>query len=207
MKSTLLKSMTALGIGSMLFLTGCASNAPVPVAADNATPSASDSTAATPSANPSESALELDPRITAGMTPEQLENYKKEVAKVNAMTPEQREAAFAAQNDPHGERLVAANEVKAGTTLHVSGGQYAPGASIQVYGAQQMAPPSLDAATGDYTQSGEEVILTDKMTATADAKGNFDVDLLIPATVIPQMINILGISDDGRSDLIMTTVK
>lgn len=208
MKSTLMKSMTVLGLGSLLFLTGCASNAPAPSAESTApSVSATATESVAPSAQPSFlPADELDPAVTAGMTPEQLENYKKEVARIKAMTPEEQEAMFAAQNDPHAERLVAAQEVKAGSTLHVSGGQYAPGATIQVYGAQQMAQPSYDAATDMYTQVGEEVILTEKMTVVANDKGQFDVDLLIPATVAPQMINILGISDDGRSDLIMTTV-
>lgn len=209
MKSTLMKSMTVLGLGSMLFLTGCASNAPAPSAESTApSVSATATESAVPSAQPSSlQDDELNPVVTAGMTPEQLENYKKEVARIKAMTPEERDAMFAAQNDPHAERLVAAQEAKAGSTLHVSGGQYAPGATIQVYGAQQMAQPSYDAATDTYTQVGEEVILTEKMTVVANDKGQFDVDLLIPATVAPQMINILGISDDGRSDLIMTTVR
>lgn len=207
-KSTLMKSMTVLGLGSLLFLTGCgASNTPAP-SAESATPSANATAteSTTPSAAPTVDDSELNPLVTQGMTPEQLENYKKEVARIKAMTPEQREAEYAAQNDPHGERLVAAQEVKAGSTLHVSGGKYAPGATIQVYGAQQMAAPTQD-AEGNWVQVGEEVILTEKMTAVATPEGTFDVDLLIPATVAPQMINILGISDDGRSDLIMTTVK
>lgn len=209
-KSTLMKSMTVVGLGSLLFLTGCGASSSTP-AAESAAPSASASATATESASASAqptflAADELDPAVTQGMTPEQLENYKQEVARIKAMTPEEREAMFAAQNDPHGERLVAPSEVKAGTTLHVSGGKYAPGATIQVYVAEPMAQPSYDAATDMYTQVGEEVIITEKITATADAQGNFDVDLLIPATVAPHMVNVLGISNDGRSDLVMTTV-
>lgn len=204
MKSTLMNSVAVIGVGSLLFLTGCASNAPVSATASE-TPSASVSASATPSPSPTESALELDPAVTAGMTPEQLENYKQEIARIKAMTPEEREAMLTTSNDPYGERLVAAQEVKAGTALHVSGGKYAPGASIQIYVAEPMAPPTTN-AEGNLEQVGDEVILTEKVTAVADAKGNFDVDLMIPATVAPHMVNVLGISDDGRSDLVMTTV-
>ena len=209
-KSTLMNSVAALGLGSLLFLTGCGASTPTP-AAESAAPSASASATATESASASAQATfiaadELDPSITANMSPEALENYKQEIARIKAMTPEEREAMFAAQNDPHGERLVAPQEVKAGTALHVSGGTYAPGTTITVYAAEPMAPPTMN-ASGNWEQAGDEVYITEKMTAVADAQGNFDVDLMIPATVAPHMINILGISSDGRGDLIMTTVK
>lgn len=207
MKSTLIKSMTALSLGSLLFLTGCASTAPAP-SADSAAPSASASASATASQTATEAVpkIELNPEMTKNMSPEELENYKKEIERINAMTPAERDAMFAAQNDPHAERLVAPNEVKAGTALHVSGGTYAPGTTITVYAAEPMAAPTQD-AEGNWQQVGDEVYITEKMTATADAKGNFDVDLMIPAGTAPHMINILGISSDGRGDLIMTTVK
>lgn len=210
MKSTLMKSMAALSLGSMLFLTGCASNAPAP-SADSAAPAASASTTATTSATASPTATEMapqlkvDPEITKNMSPAELENYKKEIDRLNAMTPEERDAMFAAQNDPHAERLVAPQQVKAGMPLHVSGGTYAPGTTITVYAAEPMAAPTMN-AEGNWEQVGDEVIITEKMTATADAKGNFDVDLMIPATVAPHMVNVMGNSSDGRGDLVMTTV-
>lgn len=205
-KSTLMKSMTVIGLSSLIFLTGCGSNSPAP-SAESASPSVSATESAAPSAQPTSIPVEIDPAITAGMTPEQIENYKAEVAKFNAMTPEEREKFAQEQNDPFGYRLVAgSHEVAAGSSLRVTGGTYEPGTSIQVYGAQQMAMPSYDAANDMYHQVGDEVKLTEVLTVVANDKGQFDIQLPIPSGTAPQLLNIVSIHSGG-GDLVQTTVK
>lgn len=97
--------------------------------------------------------------------------------------------------------------IKAGANLHVYGGTLDPGTTVQVYAAQQMAMPSYDAANDMYHQVGDEIKLSDTVTATVDAKGTFDVQLLIPAGTPAQTINIISILSDGRGDLVQTTIQ
>ena len=97
--------------------------------------------------------------------------------------------------------------VKAGENLHVYGGTMEPGIVVQVYAAQQMAMPSYDAANDMYHQVGDEVKVTETVTATVDAKGQFDVDLLIPAGTPPQLLNVQLLLPDGNGSMVQTTVK
>lgn len=198
------KSATAVGIASLLFLTGCASSTPAPNAADTAAPSVSATATATETAA---AEIELDPIVTAGMTPEQLENYKKEVAKFKAMTPEEMEAYNEANNGPFSSRLVAAQTAPIGGTVRVSGGSYAPGNTIKVQGFQLMPMPSYDAANDMYHQVGEQIPLTSEVIATANEQGQFDIQLPVPAGIAPQQMDIIGQVDDGTATLVRTNAE
>jgi hypothetical protein len=96
--------------------------------------------------------------------------------------------------------------VKAGENLHVYGGTMEPGLKVQVYAAQQMAMPSQD-ATGMWHQVGDEVKVTETATVTVNDKGQFDLDLLIPAGTPPQLLNVQLILPDGNGSMVQTTVQ
>lgn len=96
--------------------------------------------------------------------------------------------------------------VKAGEKLHVYGGRMQPGIKVQVYAAQQMAMPTQD-ATGMWHQVGDEVKVTETVTVPIDDKGQFDLDLLIPAGTPPQLLNIQLILPDGNGSMVQTTVQ
>lgn len=201
------KSATAVGIASLLFfLTSCASSTPAPNAADTAAPSVS-ATATAAATETAAAELELDPIVTAGMTPEQLENYKKEVAKFKAMTPEEMEAYNEANNGPFSSRLVAAQTAPIGGTVRVSGGSYTPGNTIKVQGFQLMPMPSYDAANDMYHQVGEQIPLTSEVVATANEQGQFDIQLPVPAGIAPQQMDIIGQVDDGTATLVRTNAE
>lgn len=97
--------------------------------------------------------------------------------------------------------------IKAGENLHVYGGTMTPGIKVQVYAAQQMAMPSYDAKNDMYHQVGNEVKVTKTVTATVNAKGQFDVDLLIPAGTPPQLLNVQLLLPDGNGSMVQTTVQ
>lgn len=200
------KSATAVGIASLLFLTGCAASTPSPVATDTAVPSASATATATETAS-AKPEIELDPTVTAGMTPEQLEKHKEEVAKLQAMTPEELAAYGEANNGPFSSRLVSAQSVKAGSSIRVTGGTYEPGVSVQIYVAQLMAMPSYDAANDMYHQVGEQIHLTETVTATTNEKGQFEIQILIPAGTAPQPVDVISSTTDGRGDLVRTEIR
>lgn len=96
--------------------------------------------------------------------------------------------------------------VKAGENLHVYGGTMEPGIKVQVYAAQQTAMPSQD-ATGMWHQVGNEVKVTKTATVTVNDKGQFDVDLLIPAGTPPQLLNVQLLLPDGNGSMVQTTVQ
>jgi hypothetical protein len=81
-----------------------------------------------------------------------------------------------------------------------------PGLKVQVYAAQQMAMPSQD-ATGMWHQVGDEVKVTETATVTVNDKGQFDLDLLIPAGTPPQLLNVQLILPDGNGSMVQTTVQ
>lgn len=97
--------------------------------------------------------------------------------------------------------------VKAGENLHVYGGTMEPGIVVQVYAAQQMAMPSYDAANDMYHQVGDEVKVTETVSATINAQGQFDLDLLIPAGTPPQLLNVQLLLPDGNGSMVQTTVQ
>lgn len=97
--------------------------------------------------------------------------------------------------------------IKAGENLHVYGGTMQPGIKVQVYAAQQMAMPSYDAKNDMYHQVGDEVRVTKTVTATVNDKGQFDVDLLIPAGTPPQLLNVQLLLPDGNGSMVQTTVQ
>lgn len=96
------------------------------------------------------------------------------------------------------------DRVKAGGTLHVSGGSLKPGITVKVYAAQQETA-TYNAATGTYSGSGE-VIITDAGNVVVDAQGHFDTDLVVPAGTVPQTFNVQLILPDGNGHLLQATV-
>lgn len=102
---------------------------------------------------------------------------------------------------------VGSSTVKAGSELRVYGAGLAPGSVVKIYGAQQMAMPSYDAANDMYHQVGDEVILTNTISATVDSKGKYDTKLLIPAGTAPQLLNIVLVDAAGGGNLVQTTVQ
>lgn len=181
---TFKKAVFAVAATATLLLTGCAGATSEPAASTSASPSVDASVAAAdPSAAPV-SSIPASALAQGGQTAAQ------------QMTPS------------YQDRLaVGSFTIKAGENLHVYGGTLEPGTVVKVYGAQQMAMPSYDAANDMYHQVGDEVKLTDTVTATVDAKGVYDVQLLIPAGTPAQLVNIVMTSSDGRGDLVQTTVE
>lgn len=175
----LTQTLTVVGLSALL-LTGCSAPAPNqkgPVVSETATPSASETTPAGSTTEPA-----AVPSDGSG-----------------SMTAAQAE-------DPYGWGLVSVPEVAAGSDLKVSGGQYAPGVTVTVYGQQQMGQPSYDAANDMYV-AGEEVFLTEKVQAVTNDKGQFDTKIPVPAGVAPQLMNVVAVGSDGSGFLVMTTVK
>ena len=203
--TALTKSLTALGVTSLLFLTGCASN--TPTAAETASQSAATSSPSA-SAVPTQTSsgyvpVELTPEQKKNMTPEEIAEYEK----MSKMTPEELAAFQEANHGAFSSRLVADSQsVKAGSSIRVTGGTYAPGVSVKIYGAQLMAMPSYDAANDMYHQVGEQVLLTETITVVTNEKGQFDAQLLIPAGTAPQQIDIISETSDGNGDLVRAEI-
>lgn len=110
--------------------------------------------------------------------------------------------------DKYSERLVPDRLLlKAGDTLHLSGGgDLTPGSTLQLYASQQRTV-AYNEKTGMWGATNDEVILTDKVNAVVDAQGHYDVDLLIPAGTAPQTMNVDMIAPDGRGNLVQVTVR
>lgn len=102
---------------------------------------------------------------------------------------------------------VGSSTVKSGSELRVFGATLTPGSVVKIYGAQQMAMPSYDAANDMYHQVGDEVILTSTISATVDANGKYDTKLLIPAGTAPQLLNIVLVDAVGGGNLVQVTVE
>jgi hypothetical protein len=94
--------------------------------------------------------------------------------------------------------------VKAGDTLHVSGGSLTPGITVKVY-ASQVGAITYNSETGMYSGS-EEVIITDAGNVVVDADGHFDTDLVIPAGTAPQTFNVQLILPDGNGHMVRASV-
>lgn len=160
-----------------------------------------------PSAEPASSSTPTSASATASATPTATETAAAGVdtpVSTDDATPYMAGAAVGSYQD---RLAVGSSVIKAGEKLHVYGGTLEPGSIVKVYGAQQMAPPSYDAANKMYVQVGEEVKLTDQVSATVGPKGTYDIELLIPAGTAPQLVNIVMLSADGRGDLVQTTVQ
>jgi hypothetical protein len=207
--NALKNSLTALGITSLLFLTGCSTNTPTPAetaAAPSATASAS--VEATPTGTQAAFIpAELTPEQKAGMTPEQITAYKKDVEKMSKMTPEELQAYQETMNGPFSSRLVAETVFKAGSNLRVSGGGYKPGVSVGIFIAQLMPMPSYDAANDMYHQVGEQVHLSKTVTVVTNKQGQFDIQFPVPAGIAPQQVDIISEATDGRADLIRAEIQ
>ncbi|HEX9226146.1 MAG TPA: hypothetical protein VF885_05765 [Arthrobacter sp.] len=80
---------------------------------------------------------------------------------------------------------------KAGESMRVTGGTMKPGAVATVYVAQLMAMPSQD-ATGMYHQVGEQIKLTTPVSVTVNEKGEYDVQIPIPAGTAPQQVDVIS---------------
>ncbi|WP_426986260.1 hypothetical protein [Pseudarthrobacter sp. Y6] len=80
---------------------------------------------------------------------------------------------------------------KAGESMRVTGGTMKPGAIATVYVAQLMAMPSQD-STGMYHQVGEQVKLTAPVVVTVDEKGQYDIQIPIPAGTAPQQVDVIS---------------
>jgi hypothetical protein len=81
--------------------------------------------------------------------------------------------------------------VKAGESLRVTGGTIKPGAKATVYIAQLMAMPSYDAANDMYRQVGEQVKIGKPVVVTVNAKGQYDVQVPVPAGTAPQEVDVI----------------
>lgn len=171
------KAAFAVAVAATFLMTGCAAPNAGP-APSNAASSAVEGTAT--SSDPSASAATATPTVQAP-------------AAQPARTYEDRLS-------------VGSYFVKAGENLHVYGGTMQPGLKVQVYAAQQMAMPSQD-ATGMWHQVGDEVKVTETVTVTVNDKGQFDLDLLIPAGTPPQLLNVQLILPDGNGSMVQTTVQ
>ena len=66
-----------------------------------------------------------------------------------------------------------------------------PGSIATVYVAQLMAMPSQD-ATGMWHQVGEQVKLTEPVSVTVDEKGEYDIQIPIPAGIAPQEVDVIS---------------
>lgn len=95
--------------------------------------------------------------------------------------------------DPYGEMLVipVRGAVKAGESMPVTGGTLPPGTTVTVYGAQLMAMPSYDAANDMYHQVGEQILITDRVTAVTNAEGGYELNLPFPAGTPAQQVDII----------------
>jgi hypothetical protein len=80
---------------------------------------------------------------------------------------------------------------KAGESMRVTGGTMKPGSVATVYVAQLMAMPVQD-ATGMWHQVGEQVKLTEPVVVTVDEKGQYDIQIPIPAGIAPQEVNVIS---------------
>lgn len=80
--------------------------------------------------------------------------------------------------------------VKAGNNLRATGGTIKPGAVATVYVAQLMAMPSQD-ATGMWHQVGEQIKLTAPVAVTVDEKGQYDIQIPIPAGITQQQVDVI----------------
>lgn len=175
------KAAFAVAAVAALLLTGCFA----PSASDSSPTSAPASATASPSATETVAPVASVPASTDGATP-----------------------YMASAAGSYQDRLsVGSSFIKSGESLHVYGGTLEPGTTVKIYAAQQMAPPSYDAANKMYVQVGEEVKVTETVEATVNAKGVYDVQLLIPAGTPAQLLNIVMLSSDGRGDLVRTTVQ
>jgi hypothetical protein len=81
---------------------------------------------------------------------------------------------------------------KAGESMRVTGGTMKPGAIATVYVSQLMAMPSYNAANDMYYQVGEQVKLTTPVVVTVDEKGQYDIQIPIPAGTAPQEVNVIS---------------
>lgn len=110
--------------------------------------------------------------------------------------------------DPYGWPLVASTQaVKAGDTIRVTGGTLPPGEEVKVYAAKLMAMPSYDAANDMYHQVGEQIPISETISAVTDAEGKYSLDLLIPAGTVPQEFDLILSSADGNGNLIRGSVR
>lgn len=181
------KAIFAVAVAATFLMTGCS----VPASSNPATTSASASDSATASSAPS-------PANDSGMPASAL------AAPGATMDPIPGSAGAADADWPLN---VGGSTVKAGSELRVYGAGLAPGSVVKIYGAQQMAMPSYDAANDMYHQVGDEVILTNTISATVDANGKYDTKLLIPAGTAPQLLNIVLVDAAGGGNLVQTTVQ
>jgi hypothetical protein len=166
--------MLAAGTAALLLTTGCA-----------ATPG----TAQTPAAIAATTTPAAAPASTAPAASE----------------PTGASAAGVPASDKYAERLVVDSyEMKAGGTLHVSGGTMTPGSTVKVYAAQQVVA-TYNPTTGMYG-GPDEVLLTETVSAVVDAQGHYDVPLVIPAGTAHQTLNVEMISPDGNGNLVQVTV-
>lgn len=176
------KAAFAVTAAGVLFVTGCSAPTASSPASTSATASESPSAVASPSAT-----------NDSGMP-------------ASAMAAPGGGSAASPAEDPW-PLHVDATTVKAGNSIRVYGETLTPGSVVKIHGAQQMAMPSYDAATDTYTQVGEEVILTDIVSATVGPDGKYDTKLLIPAGTPPQLLNIVLIDANGGGNLVQTTVE
>jgi hypothetical protein len=96
---------------------------------------------------------------------------------------------------------------RAGESIRVTGGTYAPGTTVEVRASQIMAMPSYDAENDMYHQVGEQIHITDVVVVTADAEGKFDTQLQIPAGTPAQQIDVWSKASDGMADLVRSSVS
>lgn len=79
---------------------------------------------------------------------------------------------------------------KAGENMRVTGGTMKPGAVATIYVAQPMAI-SQD-ASGMWRGVGEQIKLTTPVSVTVNEKGQYDVQIPIPADTAPQQVSVIS---------------
>ena len=184
------KAAFAVTAAGVLFVTGCSAPAASSPASTSAAASESPSAVASPAAT-NDSGMPASAMAAPGAT----------------MDPIPGGGSAASPAEDPWPLHVDATTVKAGNSIRVYGETLTPGSVVKIHGAQQMAMPSYDAATDTYTQVGEEVILTDIVSATVGPDGKYDTKLLIPAGTPPQLLNIVLIDANGGGNLVQTTVE
>lgn len=161
--NVLKKSLLVAGVASLLLTTGCAATSVKATEAPAATDPASASAPATASATEA-------PIVTV----------ETDASAEYSMPYDFESLVYA---DPMG--------TKAGESMRVTGGTMKPGVVATVYVAQLMAMPSQD-ATGMYHQVGEQIKLTEPVSVTINEKGEYDIQIPIPAGIAPQQVDVIA---------------
>ena len=156
------KSLLVTGVASLLLTTGCAATS----VKSSEVPSAPESASTAASASATEAPTKP---VETGAPAEHVVPY---------------DFSSLVYADPTG--------TKAGESMRVTGGTMKPGAVATVYVAQLMAPPSYNAANDTYYSVGEQVKLTTPVSVTVNEKGQYDIEIPIPADIAPQPVDVIA---------------